>query len=164
MATAKGTQLAEAVRQKIGELKKACVTIDEQRASHAPTGRWSAKEILSHLLGPGGSAHLHLFQLFLDRETPTIDIDPGNPFFTRERAQMPFTDLLSEVEKEYNRIAAFSEDLTEEQFARNARIPQLKESPLGEYPSLEALINGLGVFHMQMHIDQLLEILQEPEG
>jgi hypothetical protein len=105
MPTSTGPQLAQNIRRKIEELKKVCEGLDESTASRAPAGRWSPKEILSHLWGPEGSGHLPNLQAFLDRETPKIDIEAENPFFSEERARMTFTQLLSEVEREYDRIS-----------------------------------------------------------
>lgn len=160
MAKATGTQLAQGIRLKLTELKQACAGLDEATASRAPAGRWSPKEILSHLWGSENGGHLPMLQAYLQADTPTIDLDPGNPFFSETRARMTVPQLLAGVEQEYEGIARFSEGLSAQQLDLKARIPVLKESPLGEYPTLGGLLGGLGMYHLQSHIEHLREIRQ----
>ena len=159
MATSRGNQLAQDIRQKVVALKQVCQGMDEDLASRAPEGRWSPKQILSHLCGPEGMGHLPILRAFIDSDTPMIDLDAENPFFSENRARMSFNELIAECERNYQSIARFAEGLTEEQLGRKAHIPQLKDSPLGEYPTIEGMIGGLGEYHIQFHIDHLSEIL-----
>ncbi len=160
MTTPTGTELAQGIRQKMAELTEACAGVDEATACRAPAGRWSPREILSHLWGPEGEGHRPFLEAFLQAGTPTVHIDPGNPFFTEARARVSFAQLLAGTQAEYEEIARFAAGLSPRELARQAHVPELKDSPLGERPTLAAMIGGLGEFHIQFHIDHLREILQ----
>lgn len=54
MPDIEGVQLSQSVRQKVEEMKSLCEGIDEETAARAPSGRWSPKQIISHLCGPEG--------------------------------------------------------------------------------------------------------------
>ena len=159
MATSRGNQLAQEIRQKVAALKQVCQGVDENLSSRAPTDRWSPKQILSHLCGPEDVGHLPIVKAFVDSDIPMIDLMIGDPFFTENRARMSVSELVAECEMNYQRIANFAAELTEEQLARKAHIPKLKGSPLGEYPTLDGMIHGLVAYHVQDHIDHLREIL-----
>ena len=159
MSTSRGNQLAQEIRQKVAALKQVCQGVDENLASRAPTDGWSPKQILSHLCGPENVGHLPILMAFVDSDTPMIDLVTDHPFFTDNRARMSFRELVAECEMNYQRVANFAAELTEEQLARKAHIPKLKGSPLGEYPTLDGMIHGLVAYHVQDHIDHLREIL-----
>ena len=159
MATSRGNQLAQEIRQKVATMKQVCQGVDENLASRAPTGRWSPKQILSHLCGPEDVGHLPILRAFVDSDTPMIDLITDNPFLTEIRARMNFSELVAVCEMNYQRVASFAAERTEEQLARKAHIPKLKDSPLGESPTLDGMIYGLGGYHVQSHIDHLREVL-----
>jgi hypothetical protein len=159
MATSRGNELAEVIRQKVAALKQLCQGVDENLAGRAPADRWSPKMILSHLSGPEGVGHLPLLRAFVDSDIPLLALDAENPFYTEQRAAMSFAQLMAECELNYRRVADFAAGLTDAQLARTAHIPELKDSPLGEYPTLGEMVYGLGEYHIQFHIDHLAEIL-----
>ena len=158
MAEIKAGELAGLVRTKMDEFLNISKNLDEETASRAPEGRWSPKQIVSHISGPDGIGYLPMLQAFLDQDTPRFDVEAENPYLTDRRAQMTFAALLEEFEKEYSRIADFAAGLSADQLNRKAHVPLLKETPLGEYPTLAEWIFALVDYHMGFHIDHLKEI------
>jgi hypothetical protein len=160
MQTPEATRLSELLRQKAADFKELCEGVDEETASRSPSGRWSPKEIVSHLCGPEGIGYMPTIYAFVEKDTPRLDIEAENSFFSENRARMTFAQLLDEFEKEHDRIAEFVVGLSEEQLNRKAHIPMLKESPLGEYPTMAGWIQAIGEYHVGMHIDHMREILE----
>jgi len=161
MASTESVRLTKLINKKVRELTALCQVIDEKTASRAPEGRWSPKEILSHLCGKEGEGFMVTVQAYLDQDTPRIDIEPENPFFSDKRSRMTIAELLAEFEQEYKKIADLTASLTDEQFARKAHIPLLKETPIGEHPTLAMWIDAIADYHLSFHIDHMKEILQE---
>jgi DinB superfamily len=160
MQTPEAAKLSELIHQNVAAFKEACEGVDEETASRAPSDRWSPKEIVSHLCGPEGIGLMPTFSAFVEKDLPRLDIVVEDPFFSENRARMTFAELLAEFDEEYGRIAEFVAGLSEEQLNRKAHIPFLKETPLGEYPTLSAWARILGDQHLTSHIDHMKAILK----
>ncbi len=155
-----GKEIAQTVRAKMAEFRRTCEGLDEESSSRAPEGRWSPKQIISHLCGEEGKGLLPGMKAFVERDTPTIDARAENPFWTEGRSRMTLSELLAEFDREYSGIAAFVEGLSAEQLSRKARIPMLRESALGEYPTLAQWVLGLSGYHIDFHVRHMREIMQ----
>ncbi len=160
MTTPEGARLAQKIRGRMEEFKKICAGMGEDTANRAPADRWSPKQVVSHLCGPEGSGFMPTIRAILDQDTPQLDIEAENPFYTGKRLSMSMAELLAEFEREYGRMAELVEGLTAEQLDRKAHIPLLKESPLGEYPTLAGWVDALTDFHIGFHVDHMKEILR----
>lgn len=158
MADIRAEELAQLVRQKMGEFVDLSKELSEEIASRAPEGRWSPKQIVSHISGPDGIGYLPMLQGFLDQDIPRLDIEAENPYYTDRRARMTFAGLLANFEKEYSRIADFAAGLSADQLVRKANIPLLKDTPLGEYPTLAEWIGAMVDYHLGFHTDHMKEI------
>jgi len=160
MAGQDGKEIAQEVRAKMVEFKKSCEVLDEDNSSRPPEGRWSPKQIISHLCGPEGIGLFPTLKAFLEQDTPEIAIKAEDPYWSGKRSKMSLAELLAEFDREYSRMATLVEGLSEEQLSRRAHIPMLKDSPLGEYPTLAQWVVGLSNYHIGFHNDHMREILQ----
>jgi len=156
-----GAELAILIRRKVDEFEINLSGIDEKRAESSPAGRWTPKQIVSHLCGPEGAGIVRTVTDFLEQDTPRINFVIEDPFYTGERANMSLAELLEKFEGEHNRLIEVVRGLTPEQLERKAQIPIFKDTPLGEYPTLGEFLGGLADFHFGFHSGQLKEVLQE---
>jgi hypothetical protein len=160
MHTQQAAELSHVIHQNVEALKRLCDGLDDDTAAREPEGRWSPKEIVSHLCGPEGAGYVPTISAFIEQDTPRLDIHAEDPFFSDRRARMTFAELLEEMDREYADLARVVETLSEEQLGRTAHIPLLRDTPLGEYPTLAGWVRALGQHHLGVHVDHLREILQ----
>ena len=160
MTTQEGARLADSIRQKVGEMNSLCKGLSEETASRAPEGRWSPKQIISHLCGPEGRGLLPALRLILEQDTPLLDLKAEDPFFTGKRTSMTMSELLAEFRNEYLQLADLVAGLSEVQLGRKAHIPMLKSTELGEYPTLANFVGGLTDYHLEFHIRHMQEVMQ----
>ena len=155
-----GARLAKLIQKKMGKFKDVCRGIDEDMASCAPEGSWTPKQIVSHLCGPEGEGYITSIRAFLEQDTPRLDIEANNLFYTDKRARMTMAQMLDELDGEYGRIADLTARLTDDQLARKADIPLMKNTPMGEYPTLAMWIQALVKDHVDFHIKHMRDILR----
>ena len=154
-----GPTLQQQLDEKVREIKQAVSAIDEQKAAKSPdAGEWSAKEVLSHLCGADDALSMYEYKRFLTEETPDLGITPGS--YSDVRKDAPLSELVAKVDSDYGQIGKFFAGLNEEQLNRKAHIPFLKETPLGEYPTLGQWAIGTIQFHLNDHLQQLKNLSQ----
>jgi hypothetical protein len=149
-----GEALSQQLSAKVKEVTAAASGFsDEQAAKPKAEGEWSAKQVLSHLCGDGDALSMYEFQRFLDEDTPPLGIVPGRYGDVRKDGSV--SELVSKIESDYGQIGTFFAGLSDEQLARKAHVPFLKETPLGEYPTLGQWAGAVINFHLADHINQL---------
>jgi len=156
-----GPSLQQQMNQKVEEIKQAVSAIDEQKALKRPgEGEWCAKEVLWHLTGEEHALTTFEMERFLKEETPELGVEPGRTPYNEDRGKVPVEELVSRVERQYTEVGNFLAGLSEEQLNRKAHVPFLKETPLGEYPTLGQWAIGLINFHLNDHVQQLKSLSQ----
>jgi hypothetical protein len=157
-----GPTLQQQMNQKVDEIKQAVSGIDDQKAMKRPAeGEWCAKEVLWHLTGPEHALSTFEMERFLKEETPELGVQPGQTPYTDDKGKVPITELVSRIESQYAEVGKFLAGLNEEQLNRKSHVPFLKETPLGEYPTLGQWAIGLIQFHLNDHVQQLKSLAQQ---
>jgi hypothetical protein len=157
-----GPTLQQQVSQKVQEIKQAISGLSEENASKQPAeGEWCVKEVLSHLTGEENAVMMYQLNRILEEDTPTLTLVPGVSAYTDERKNSSLSQLLSTVEAQYSDLGKLFAGMSEEQLSRKAHIPFLKESPLGEYPTLGQWAMGIINFHLADHVSQISTLAKQ---
>ena len=150
MASSLGEQMA----LKVVEIKEAVAGLSDEKAAKPPAaGEWSVKQVLSHLCESN-----YEFKRFVDEDTPELGIFPGQ--HGDDHRDEPLGDLLSQFESNYAEIGGFLSGLSDDQLSRKGRVALLKETPIGEYPTLGQWAGAIINFHLADHANQLRTLAQ----
>ncbi len=162
MVSEAAISLRDTLGKKMQELDEALDGLDEGKAGQRTSeGEWCCKEVLSHLSGDEGQSFVDGFRRFIDEDTPLIGLVVGLPYYTPARQAMSLTELRAGLSKQYQEVADFLGSLTDEQLARKARVPLLRDTPMREYPTLEQWAGVLINVHIPDHINQLRNARQQ---
>ena|SRR3972149_6047499 len=154
-----GNSLSEQLSAKVGEIKQiAAGMADDEASKPKAEGEWSAKQVLSHLCGDTDALSMYEMKRFLNEDTPDLGLTPGN--YGDARKNESIAALMSKIDTDYAEIGRFLAGLSDEQLDRKAHIPFLKETPLGEYPTLGQWAGAVITFHLNDHINQLRTLAQ----
>ena len=149
-----GDALSAQLAAKVNEVKDAVAGMSEEQAAQTKgEGEWSAKQVLSHLCGDNDALSMYEFSRFLNEEMPDLGIGPGRYGDNRKGATVP--ELVAKLDADYAAIGTFLSGLNDEQLGRKARVTMLKETPLGEYPTLGQWAGAMINYHLADHVNQL---------
>jgi hypothetical protein len=125
--------------------------------SDAP-GEWTAREVLSHLLGEAGWHAATFLRSFATTDLPVLHLDPGHHYMTEERRRMAVTDFMSALHEQYRSVFAYVESLPEADLARKARIPVFKTFMGTDEITIPVYLGAMFDYHWNDHAGQLAKI------
>ena len=158
MVAAQGLQ--EQVAGKVNEIKSLVEGLSGERGTKKPSvDEWCVNEVLSHLIGPELGSWKGGIESIIREDTPLIDLSPGVSYH-ESRSGQSTAELLAAFEKEYTAVGEYLGSLSEEQLNRKAHVPIFKDTPLGEYPTLEQFAAGIVNYHMADHVQQIRNLCQ----
>jgi hypothetical protein len=125
--------------------------------SDAP-GEWTAREVLSHLLGEAGWHPDAFVRSFAVTDLPVLHLDPGQHYMTEERRRMAVADFMSALREQYRSVFAYVESLPEAELSRKARIPIFKTFMGTDEITIPVYVGAMFDYHWNDHAAQLAKI------
>ena len=153
--------LKEQLQERIRTIEQLTSDVSNEQAAEAPAeGEWCVKEVLSHLAGAETRSFYDGINAFVEQDTPTLELTPGQSYFDSTRQDASVAALRTSVIDQYNQIGDLLGGLSDEQLTRTAHMPGFKETPLGENPTLGSWAAGLINYHLPDHIAQLQSLCE----
>jgi len=125
--------------------------------SDAP-GEWTAREVLSHLLGDPGWKLATLLASFAGQNLPVIEIAPGETFLTPERRMMTLKQFVDALAAQRREVFGYLHGLSDADLGRKARIPLFGSFMGTEEIPVPMFVGALFDYHINDHAGQLAKI------
>jgi hypothetical protein len=125
--------------------------------SDAP-GEWTAREVLSHLLGEAGWHAATFVRSFATTDLPVLDLDPGQHYMTDDRRRMAVADFMAALQDQHRSVFAYVESLPEADLGRRARIPVFKTFMGTDEITIPVYLGAMFDYHWNDHAGQLAKI------
>lgn len=154
--------LAAALYRALDDLIALIAGMDDA-AARQRSGGWSAKETLSHLLGPEGETTLDAIDRAVREDEPAFDMTTGTTHFNADRRDAPLTDLLAAVVAEYRAIALFLERADDEVLARRLHVDPAASGLATPTPALGEWCVAV-VTHLVGHVGDLQQASRRRSG
>jgi hypothetical protein len=142
--------------EKAATIESAVAGVSEEQASKRPAdGEWCVRDVLCHLSGDAEHSFRSDLDRFLKEDMPSLDVSPGDLYWTPAREKAPTQELAKSVAQQYRDIGTLVAGLTPEQLARPGRIAFLKQARGSDEIKLAEWINLIVEYHLNQHIGQL---------
>lgn len=126
--------------------------------SDAP-GRWSTREVLSHLLLMPSWEPVAFLTQFSERNLPLVELEPGQSHLTAERRTMTLQEFVNALDLQRRSVLAYLEGLSDAELQqRKVRIPVFKQFMGTDEISLAMFTGAMFDFHWHGHASQLAKI------
>lgn len=122
-------------------------------------GQWTAREVLSHLLGEHDFDPVARLKSFHTTDLPLIEIHPGHTHLEGERKTMALAQFKAALEKQRAGVLAYVESLPDAELqGRKARIPLFKQIMKTDEIPMATYAGALLEYHWNDHAGQLAKI------
>jgi hypothetical protein len=121
-------------------------------------GEWTAREVLSHLLGRPEWTATGFLESFATTNLPELDIEPGSHYMTEDRKRLPLKDFAAALEAQHRSVFAYLDTLSDADLKRKARIPVFKTFMGTDEIALPVYVGAIFDFHWNDHAGQLAKI------
>ena len=126
--------------------------------SDAP-GQWTARQVLSHLLGEPGWRRVEFLKKFSTTDLPPGEIAPEQSNVTPERHKMTLKHFLDALDSQRRDVFAYLETLSDADLQqRKARIPLFKQFMGTDEIPLHVYVGAVLDLHWNEHAGQLAKI------